>query len=174
MRHLIRTWIAMAVFGAGLIHLAVAAASPLPALIAFVAVGVGELVWAVLTLSRGLYALPVASPLLALAPIAVWAASVAAGVDSAAMPPLALGAATLLDLAATAAVVLERRRGSVSDAASPPRTGRLLLGFMAGAFAMVAVTLPALGQTTAGIAASEGPHSHRPPGLEIEVDHAGH
>ncbi|BDI24164.1 hypothetical protein [Herbiconiux sp. L3-i23] len=174
MRQLFRTWVAMAVFGAGLIHLAVAAAAPVPLLAAFAVLGAAELVWAVVTLARGRYVLSAAAPLFTLAPIVVWGSGIAAGVDSAQIPPIALAAGTLLDLIATIAVALERRRGTARKTADSPAAGRLVLGFVAGAFAMAAITLPALGQTAAGIAASNGPHSHQAPSLEIEVDHPGH
>jgi hypothetical protein len=174
MRHILRSWIAMAAFGAGLIHLAVAAASPPLTLAGFALVGIAELVWAVLTLARGRYILPKIAPVLALLPLAVWALSIATGVESAATPVVALAAATLLDLIASIAVVIERRQGRESAVAPEPAAGRLMLGLLAGAFAMAAITLPALGQTVAGIAASEGPHAHHGVELDVPLDHEEH
>lgn len=174
MRHILRTWIAMAAFGAGLIHLAVAAASPPATLVGLALVGAAELVWAVLTLARGRYVLPRVAPIVALLPLAIWALSVAAGVDAASMPVIALAVATLLDLVASIAVILERRQGRESISAIEPPPGRLLIGFLVGAFLMAAVTLPSLGLTAAGIAASEGPHAHHGVELDVDLDHEGH
>ncbi|MFD1715103.1 hypothetical protein ACFSBZ_11525 [Amnibacterium flavum] len=174
MRHLVRIWTAMAAFGAALIHLAVAASAPMPLLIAFAVAGLAEIAWAVATLIRGCFTLPRVVPVLALIPSAIWAIGVSAGNSSSTLPFLALGAGTALGVFVAVTVALENRRGLARAETTEPGAGRNLLGFVAGAFLMAAVALPALGQTQAGIAASEGPHAHHSVDLNIDLDHGGH
>lgn len=174
MRHVIRTWTAMAALGAALIHLAVAASAPMPFLLAFAIAGAAEITWSVLTLIRGRFPLPRIAPVLALVPSAIWAAGVIVGSESSALPFLALGAGTVLSVAIAIVVTLENRRGVAAELTAEPTPGRSLLGFVAGAFLIAAVALPALGQTQAGIAASEGPHAHHSVTLDVDLDHEGH
>ena len=174
MRHVIRTWTAMAALGAALIHLAVAASAPMPFLAAFAAAGAAEIAWSVVTLIRGRFPLPRIVPVLALVPSAIWAIGVVVGSESSALPFLALGASTMLSVAIAIVVALETRRGVAASPAREPSPGRSLLGFVAGAFIIAGVALPALGQTQAGIAASEGPHAHHSVSLDVDLDHEGH
>jgi hypothetical protein len=174
MRHIVRAWGAMAAFGAGLVHLAVAAGAPLPLMLAFALVGAAELVWAVMSLARARYQLPRAAPVLSLLPLLLWAGGLAAGVPTSVLPPLALAMAALLAITAAVLVAVDQRRAIAAEPAAEAGTARVLIGFAAGAFAMAALALPALGQTQAGIAASQGPHAHHSVDLDLPAGHDGH
>ncbi len=173
MRHITHAWAALAALGAGLVHLAVAASAPTLLLIAFLLVGIGEVVWAVLTLARSRYVIPRLYPLLALIPLAVWALGVFSGVESTVLPPMSLALAAVLGLLSAAFVAVSSRRGSADESTREPSAGLTLVGFLAGAFAMAAIALPALGQTSAGIAASQGPHAHHST-VDVPEGHSGH
>jgi len=176
MRYLTRIWTAMAVFGAALVHLAVAAGAPLPELLAFTVIGILELAWAVATLTRGRYLLPRATPPLLLLPLALWAVVAFAGTSAEITPPLALAAASALDIGAAISVAVRARRDDAGVAAADrePSAGVVIGGLLVGALAMSAIALPALGQTPAGIAATEGPHANHTVDLNIDLDHEGH
>jgi hypothetical protein len=173
MRHITHAWAAMAALGAGLIHLAVAASAPAVLLVAFMVVGIAEILWSVLTLARSRYMLPRLYPLLALVPLAIWALGVFSGVESTVLPPMSLALATVLSLLSAGFVAVSTRRGSADESTREPTAGRTLVGFLVGAFAMAAIALPALGQTSAGIAASQGPHAHHST-VDVPEGHTGH
>ncbi|MCU1437451.1 MAG: hypothetical protein JWP66_538 [Naasia sp.] len=181
MTAVVRQWIALAALGAGLVHLGVAAGAPPVLLALFGLLSVAEIAWCVAVLRADRF--PLRSVALAgalLGPL-IWAASLFAGpalsVDAANLPPAALAGATLLDVIVAAAVALSlRRHPRVQPIASEPHAGLLLAGLALGAVAVTGVALPALGSTSAGIAASDGPHSHsRVSDLPGELPgHTGH
>lgn len=152
---LIRSWAALAAIGAGLIHLGVAAGSPVPMLALGVLVGAAETVWGVLALARR--AVPAARAALAGAVALTGAFTVAlflpAAVhrhESGGVPELPLGAlagASTLDLAVAVFLALGLRRGS---AGAEGRPGRYLLATGVAAAAVAAVTVTSLAGTAVG------------------------
>ncbi|MFF1632358.1 hypothetical protein [Leifsonia sp. NPDC058248] len=160
-----RAWLAVVALGAGLVHAALAASAPLPALIVLTAIGAAELGWAAATLIRDRPPLLRASLYLALAPIGCWAAVATVGATTAAgtviaLPPLPLAVASGLDLtiAVVIAVVL-RRRASAHDTGAV----RFVLALLLSSAAVSAVTVPALAVTDAGVAA-----------VDVHLQHGGH
>jgi hypothetical protein len=161
-----RAWLAVVALGAGLLHAALAASAPLPALIVLAAIGAAELGWAAATFARDRPPLLRASLYLALVPIGCWAAVATVGATTAAgalvaLPPLPLAVASGLDftVAVIIAVVLRRRRASVQDTGAV----RFVLALLLSAAAVSAVTIPALAVTDAGVAA-----------VDVHLQHGGH
>jgi hypothetical protein len=175
-----RIWIAFAALGAGLIHLAVAAAAPALLLGVFLVLGAAEIAWSVATMLRSRYPLRQLALVGALLPLVAWASALVIGdgigVTAQNLPPLALAAATFLDLvvAVTMALSLRRSPDASPAPATEPGAGWTVLGITAGAFVMCALTLPALSQTQAGIAALEGPHAQHTVELPGVAEHEGH
>ncbi|WP_223692987.1 hypothetical protein [Leifsonia poae] len=162
----VRAWLAVVALGAGLLHAALAASAPLPALIVLATIGAAELGWAALTFAREHPPLLRAALFLSLAPIAAWAAvaSIGAATEAGtilALPPLPLGVASALDLtvALTIAIVLRRHRPAARNASAL----RFVIALTLSAAVVCAVTIPALGQTDAGVAA-----------VDVHLLHGGH
>lgn len=137
-----RAWMAFPAIGAGIIHLALALATPGLFAAVLGILGAVEFFWGVLTFAQEHVPLARAASIAALLPTIAWAVSAAAGLA----PPLSLVAmagASLLEL--TVAVVLARhlRRGDA------PPASRTIVGVVS---ALVVVTLV----TGASIAAA--PH----------------
>lgn len=166
-----RTWLAMAAIGAGLIHVALGAGAPLVLAVPLVAIAAAEVLWGVLAVLRDRVYFPTVALFGALAPIGLWAllitaASVAGAPELLApMPFLAMGSATLFDLFIAGVLAVRRRRaarvtGSSVPAREPapaaeaapaePSVGRYLIGVLAGACVVSALTTPALANTHAG------------------------
>ncbi len=164
-------WPALFAWGAGLIHIAVAAGAPLGVLVPLTTLGVAELVWGITALRRG--RMPLVRTTLAVAVIATLAGLVLALFDLMAWIPLMSSSLMLVAIAGAAAVTLRRaartvagrkmagrkmagRRmdGRVADAEASARpstpAGRTLIGVVAGALLVSALTTPALAQTNAG------------------------
>ncbi|GAB3618556.1 hypothetical protein GCM10027416_31130 [Okibacterium endophyticum] len=116
---IIRCWIALASVGAGLVCLAVGASSPLVLQIALVAVGAGQVVWAVLAFARNTLPAPRQALWLMLAPVIGWAMLLVVGIVSGqavfswTLPVFPMAVASLLSLAAAAMLTLSRRREDV-------------------------------------------------------------
>ncbi|THG29500.1 hypothetical protein [Naasia lichenicola] len=164
-----RVQLAIAALGAGLLHLAVAAGADLPVAIAFAACGAAELVWAGFAIARVSLPLARAVPPLALVPIGVWLiALLGLSRSPGTLPFPALALAALLDLAVAigAAVLLRHRPAS---RVRPAHGGSFTVPLVIGAFAMSALVLPALGTTSAGMAASHGPHATHGPSERLEL-----
>jgi hypothetical protein len=103
----LRMWPALASWGAGLIHLAVAAAAPPAVLALFVLIGAVEIVWGVLVLRAG----GLVTPRIALgAAVAIVAASVAAALAGV-MAWLPLASSTVFVVFIAGACALAVRRG---------------------------------------------------------------
>jgi hypothetical protein len=168
-----RTWLAMAAIAAGLIHVALGAGAPPVLAVPFVAIAVAEMAWGVVTVVRDRIPLPALALAGALAPVGLWAGMITAASVSGApellvpLPFLAMGSATLFDLflACVLATQLRRANRARDPAAAPgpaaaeasarpqpaePSVGRYLLGVLAGACVMSALTTPALANTHAG------------------------
>ena len=75
MTPLTRTWLAFAAFGAGLIHLAIAAGSALPLAITLAGLGVAELGWGVAILHLGTVIAPRTVVVISLVPLPKWGVS---------------------------------------------------------------------------------------------------
>ena len=175
---LTRIWIAFAALGAGLIHLAVAAGSPPILLAVFLVLGAAEIAWCVATMLSSRFPLRQFALVGSLLPLVAWASALVLGdpvgatVDN--LPPLALASAGVLDVVIGAAMAASLRRSPDASpaATSEPGAGWTVLGIVAGALVMTALTLPALGQTQAGIAALDG-HGHTQvelPGVDAHDD----
>ena len=177
-----RVQLALAALGAGLVHFAIAAGAGLPVALVFALCGAAELAWAGLTIARP--ALPFARvvPAAALVPLAVWAAALLLGsATSQNLPPLPLAIASVFDLVVAAGSAFALRRAvtpaPAEDSEVPSHSGsRFTISLVAGAFAVSALVMPALGATAAGSAAANGMHSMHDPGVELNVPdpHAGH
>jgi hypothetical protein len=161
-----RAWLAVAALGAGLLHAALAASAPLPALVVLLAIGAAELGWAALTLARDEPPLLKASLFLALVPVGAWAAIATIGATSEAgallaLPPLPLAVASMLDVAValTLAFLLRRHRPAPQNTGA----GRFIAALVLSAAAVCAVTIPALSVTDAGVAA-----------VDVHLQHGGH
>jgi hypothetical protein len=175
-----RGGMALASLGVGLVHLAIAAGSPLFLAVLLAGFGVAEVGWGVALLARGRVLLQRAALPIALAPVALWGlnitAAVALGGSSTASPPFGpMAAASVLSLFVGARLALARRRAlaqQLTESASRP--GRYLLSMTVGALLVAGLVTPALAGTTAGTAAvPHGEHgtSVRP---EEPVPHVGH
>lgn len=175
-----RIWIAFAALGAGLIHLAVAAAAAPLLLVPFAVLGSAELAWSIATMLLSRYPVRPLALVGAILPLVTWATALmlgdAIGVTVANLPPLPLASASLLDIVLAVAMSASLRRAP--DAAPAPATepaaGWTVLGIASGAILMSALTLPALGQTQAGIAAMDGAHAHAAVTLPGASGHTGH
>lgn len=149
-------WPALFAWGAGLIHIAVAAGSPLAVLVPLTALGVAELVWGIVMLRQG--RIPLVRTTLAVAVLATLAGLVLALVDLMAWMPLVSSSIMLVAIAGVAAVTLRRGARGVAErstdaeasARSAVPAGRALIGVVAGALLVSGLTTPALAQTNAG------------------------
>lgn len=151
---IVRTWVAFAAIGAGLIHIALVLGSPLPLGIAFAMLGLAEFGWGVLTFARDSVPLPRVALVVALAPIVIAGALAATGLGlvipgSVRLLPLAV--ASLFELFIAGVLASQVRRG-VRKEASPvtPAVGRYLLGLVVGGLVVASLTTPALAATEAG------------------------
>lgn len=92
-----RAWLAFAAVGAGIIHLALALAAPLPLAAVLAVLGFAEFLWGVLIFAAKRVLVPRIALVVALVPTIAWALSVALGVP----PPvslLAMAGACLLEI----------------------------------------------------------------------------
>ena len=147
-----RQWPALCAWGAGLVHLAIAAGSTPVWAVLLGAIGAAEFAWGVLALRGGRMSRPGLVLVGALLAVAV---SVVAGMfGSFAGIPLAAASALLLFVGFAAATVRRReaRRPPLRENHEPalPRPGRTLVGLLAGAALVAGLTTPALAMTDAG------------------------
>lgn len=174
---LIRTWLGLAILGAGLIHLCVAASAP-PALLAvFSLLGLLELALGVAALAGTTLPVPRLALVITLLPPLTWIAiSLASGAishdhASAAIPPISSHAAvgmpvlpalplllaSALDLISAAAIAVQLRRPSSPESReATPGALPYLLGVVLGGGLVAAVTSTALGATAVGALAMRG------------------
>lgn len=154
-------WPALFAWGAGLIHIAVAAGSPLGVLVPLTALGAAELVWGIAALRLG--RMPLVRTTLAVGVLAILGGLVLALFDVMAWIPLVSSSIMLVAITGASAVTLRRAArgmdsrpadGGSSDAGASARpsapAGRTLIGVVAGALLVSALTTPALAQTHAG------------------------
>ena len=151
-----RSWLAFAAIGAALIHFALVIAAPVPFAVGLALLGIVELLWGVACLSRDRLLVPRIARTAALVPALLWAvllliSAALASPDLA--TPLAfvpMGTATGFELVIAVVISIRLR----SPRAVPVRGGtRTLVGIVAGALVVAALTAPALAFTQAGGAA---------------------
>lgn len=175
-----RNGMALASLGVGLVHLAVAAGSPLFLAVVLTGFGVAELGWGVALLACGRLVLPRAALPAAVAPVALWGLDVTAAIAlggsamTASLPFGPMAAASILSLFAAAGVAVARR-GSLAPrpaASAPP--WRYLLSMTLSALLVAGLVTPALAGTHAGTQAV--PHGeHGTPAVPEEpISHVGH
>ena len=149
MSPIIRSWIAFASVGAGLIYLAlvISASTVVGAILAVI--GIAGFGWGVLVMFNERFLAPRVAVVAVLVPIVVWLAilllsSAGVGELSAGFRPLPLAVATALELFVAVALALHLRRGA-KDAA--PSTRRYVVGLLAGILVIGALVAPALAAT---------------------------
>lgn len=168
---ILRSWLAFAAVGAGLIHCALVIGSPIALAIPLAILGLIEFAWGVLVFSREIVPFPRVAIIVAFVPVITWGVLLAfsAGWVVSSLGLLPLAVSTLFELVIATALGVHLRRGTLKDAPPPfPSVGRYLLGLGAGALVVAALTTPALAATEAGTAAV-------PPGDVFELPgHDGH
>ncbi|MCY7325101.1 MAG: hypothetical protein LH605_03105 [Microbacteriaceae bacterium] len=182
MSQIVRTWLGFTAIGAGLIHLALVISSPLPIAAVVLLLGLAEIAWGVVTFARDWVPAPRVASAVAIAPLLVWSLLlvVATTLDAASLaeslPLLPMAIASIFELFAAAVLATHLRRARNAGAADPaptlPSPGRYLVGLMAGALLVGALTTPALAATDAGRYAQ--PHgSHDDGFVPAEDDGSG-
>lgn len=174
MSSVLRIWVGFLALGAGLIHIACIAGSPVELAIPFAVFGAAEFVWGTLTFARSTLPVPRIALAIALLPLLGWAVLfVATGVTTLspvleALRPVPLAIATLFDLvlAIVIAVRLRRLRDGrlVESTGLEQRPLAFLVAVGAGALLVAALTTPALAATEAGLFAT--PHGSSNDGLD--------
>ncbi|MCM6762385.1 hypothetical protein NB037_08135 [Rathayibacter sp. ZW T2_19] len=144
MNPIVRGWAAFGALGAGLVHLSLASVRGDAALVPLVALGAGELVWALAVLARGRIVVPRVALVVVSATVAGSILAVTAGLLRDPLPALAGG---VLQLAAAAIVALSLRRTATPERQVP--AGRTVIGLLAGALVVSALATPSMA-TTAG------------------------
>jgi len=157
---IVRTWLGFAAIGAGLVHLAMVISSPLPIAAVVLLLGVSEIAWGVAAFARDSVPAPRVAGAVAIAPVLAWSllVVVATMLDTASLaaslPLLPMAIASILELfvAAVLATHLRRARNAGGTTTTPalPSAGRYLVGLLAGALVVGALTTPALAATEAG------------------------
>lgn len=155
---IVRTWIAFAAIGVGLIHVALVIRAPLGMVIPLAVLGLAEFGWGVLTFARDSVPVPRVALVVAIVPALAWALllAVASSTENtslaASLPLLPLAVSTLFELVIAAVIGVNLRRADAP--AAPPGVARYLLGLLAGALVVAALTTPALAATQAGLYAA--------------------
>ncbi len=192
MSQVTRSWLAFAALGAGLIHLALASGAGIPAAVALVVLGGVEFGWGVGVLSRDRFLVPRVAVVVAFVPAIGWSALLLMAVAleepllASVFPVFPMAIAVVFTLVIAAVLGRQARATCASsmtaDEAPTPekavgveprqaeRPYRYLIGLLAGALVVSALTTPALAATTAGI---DNPHDHHG-GLELPGEHVGH
>ena len=175
-----RMWLAFAAICTGIIHAALAATAPLPLAPLLALLGLAELAWGVLAITRDRIPAPVAVLAAALAPIAAWGALVLAAAAGGArdllepLPLLPMAVAATFELFVALVVGRHVRAGArraIPDSPQQPPAGRYLVALITGALASAALVTPALAATDAGEGAL--PHGHGILPAET-TEHVGH
>lgn len=149
MSPIIRSWIAFASVGAGLIYLALVISASAIVGPVLAIIGIAGFAWGVLVMFDERFLAPRIAVIAVLVPIGVWLVVVllaSAGSTELAQGfrPLPLGAATALELFVAVALALHLRRGPRHSA---PSTRRYVIGLLAGILVIGAVVAPALAAT---------------------------
>lgn len=157
MSQITRTWLGFAAIGAGLVHLALVIGSPLPIAVVVLLLGLTEIAWGVITFARDSIPAPRVASAVAITPLLAWillvvVATMRDAAWLASLPVLPMAIASVFELFAVAVLALHLRqaRNAADPVPAPPRPGRYLVGLMAGALLVGALTTPALAATEAG------------------------
>lgn len=178
----LRSWLGFLALGAGLVHFALMIGSPLPVALGLLLIGAAEFVWGVFAIVRPAPPLALFARSAAVVPVIGWALLlVVAGADS--LGPLTstdrllpMLIASLFDLLIAGGLTVLLRRAAARDGARAPavpdappapfgvlardapptRPGRQLVGVIAGALVVAALTAPALAATEAAEYARPG------------------
>lgn len=168
---IVRSWIAFAALGAGILHLGLVVGSPLPVAIALVPLGAAEFVWGVAVLVRGRFVLASATRAVMLVPVLGWSGLLVLGIllelpgVAGAINPLPMAVAVLFDCVViiSLSLALRSRNLTLPDAgparAGPtdPPAGRYLVGLFVGGLVVSMLMTPALSLTAAGV---NNPHAN--------------
>lgn len=147
-----RTWPGLAALGAGIVHLGIAAGSPVLLLIPLVLVGAAELFWGVAALARPALPLPMPSLIATAVVVALWVVSLLLPVAehhagmTAPLPVTAMAGAGVLDLAAAVLLAVHLRRGRPSAGESP--SAFFLLPAAVAAVVVAVITITSLAGTS--------------------------
>lgn len=186
MNLILRTCVAFAALGAGLIHIAISAAEPLSFLGLFALIGAAEVAWAILALARPRLAVPRIALVGALVPIVLAAIGLTASPTvgdrtiAEALPFLAVLSATVLDLFVAVVLAIRLRQGKIESvtASSMPNhreTFTYLGALLASAAVMTVLTVPAIAATPVGLLGNNSSGGHAGHGAtdvsELESDH---
>lgn len=152
---IVRTWVAFAAIGVGLIHLALALGSPPLIAVPLALLGVAEFGWGVVTFARDAVPLPGVAFGVALAPVLGWIVLLLTGGAPGGWGLVPLAMAAILELA-VAALVGRHLRRRPSPPPPAPGIARYLVGVLAGGLVVVALTTPALAAIQAGLGAPNG------------------
>jgi hypothetical protein len=161
---LVRSWLALAAVGAGIVHLALAWAAAVRlsgvhpvvggALAGVLAlVGIAEVAWGLVALVIDRVPTPGLARWASLAPVAAWALVLVSGAGGGlALPFLPMGTATVFDLFIAGGLSVHlrsaRRKSSRHPRGDgPAMRGAVLLGLVAAGLAMSALVAPALSAT---------------------------
>lgn len=185
MSPILRIWLGFAALGAGLIHLALVIGAPPGLAVAFALLGAAEFAWGTFCFARDEPPLQRLALLFVMLPLVGWiavllAASALHSTDvTAALRPLPLVIATLLDTVVAVGLALRmrgQRRAEEAGASEPEAdehpapaslasTAKFLLGVGAGALVIAALTTTGLSATEAGSFPSV--HELNLPGLHL-------
>jgi hypothetical protein len=144
----LRAWLGFLALGAGVIHLALVIAAPLPVAVPLLAVGAAEFAWGVFAFTAPRVPVPRVARLLALVPILGWAVLLLAGVGGLGVRTLPMLVAGLFDVVISIGISIVVRRAGRAQA--PIGSARYLIGLAVGALLVGALTVPALAATEAG------------------------
>lgn len=148
---ILRIYLGFAGIGAGLIHMALAAGSPLPEGIVFTALGITEFGWGTITFARQRVLAPRVARAVAIAPIMLWALVIVlstifdASQLAASLTLLPMAIATVFEI--FAAAVLSRYLRPVDPD---------VLGYSAPTDAAASVSIPATGASAGAVPRSTG------------------
>lgn len=178
---ILRSWLAFAALGAGVLHLALAPGSPAAIALILVPLGAFEFGWGLAVLARGRLVWAAAVRWVALAPILSWAALLLVvrmlGVPEFADSPSAvpMGVASVFDFVIAISLNVHLRRGRARGCATERVNAWAQLGgLFAGGLAVSLVMTPALTFTQAGLT---NPHATHRPAISVpatEFEHGGH
>lgn len=154
-----RAWLAFPAVGAGLIHLSLALAAPLPLSLLLGVWGAAEFFWGVFAFALDRVPVPRVALVAAVAPTILWGISVALGFG----PPVSLVAMTgacLLEL--VVAVGLARHLRAVAPGARSPSGRGNALGVLAAVAVVVVITGGSIGvaSTVPDLPATPPSHGH--------------
>ena len=148
-----RAWLAFPAVGAGIIHLALALAAPLPLAAVLAIFGFVEFFWGVLTFAGQQVPVPRIALVVALVPTIVWGIAVAAGFAPA-LSLFAMAGACLLELIVVVCLTRHLRRANAASQRSS------VVGVVAALIVVAAVTGGSLAVASQPVNLPAAPPSH--------------